>query len=543
MAAKTSVRAAQRAAISAENKLTKAWAKSSRINTDIPAGPRTVTTDSFQNFLLGMGMGTDNANGASTYGFNPITRNRILCEWIYRGSWVGGVGVDLIANDMTRAGIDYPNSMEATDTGKLTRCASRMDVWSQINQTIKWGRLYGGSICVALIDGQDLRTPLRIETVGKDAFKGLLTLDRWMVEPSLDDLVTDMGPHLGMPKFYKVLSSAPSLRGKVIHHTRVMVRHCGVRLPYNQALAENLWGLSIYERIYDRMTAFDMASNGAAQLVGKCWLRTIKIKDLRQIVAAGGAMMQGLVQTINFMRRTQTIEGITLIDGDDELQIEQHQAFSGLDSILTQFASQIAGGWQIPMTRLLGQSPGGLNATGVSDDNIYDDNIAQAQKNELYHGVQTVWQLMAASEGVKLPDDFDIVFSSLTQLPDSMKSDIANKDVDTVLKAYSEGLISQQVALMELKQLSSRSGRFTNITQKMINEADEELPEQPPGPDELMQLQSDIDKGNATHAASLQPKADDSDVPGNEKDGNTSRSNGKTATVADRQARRVCLSD
>lgn len=549
MTAKTSVRAPQRAAMHQETKLAKAWHKAKVQDGSIStASPTTVTTDSFQNFLLGLGIGADNPNSVNTYGFNPITRNRILCEWIYRGSWIGGVGVDLIANDMTRAGIEYPNSMEPKDTGKLTRCASKNDVWSQINQTIKWGRLYGGAICVALIDGQDLQTPLRIETVSKDQFKGLVTLDRWMIDPSLEDLVTDMGPHLGMPKYYRVNSSAPSLRGKRIHHTRVMVRHLGVRLPYNQALAENLWGLSIYERIYDRMTSFDMASTGAAQLVAKCWLRTVKMKSLRQNIAAGGKLLQGVVQTVNFMRHTQSIEGITLIDSEDEMTTDTHQAFSGLDQILTQFAGQIAGGWQIPMTRLMGQSPGGLNATGVSDDNIYDDNIAQEQKNNIYHGCLTIWQLMAASEGVKLPDDFDISFASLTQLPDVTKSTIAKQDVETVLAAYEGGVISQKVALQELQQLSRRSGRFTNITQQMINEADDELPEVPPSPTELMSLQSDLQKGQTEHAASLQQNAGngqgkpDKEVPGNEKDGDSDGSNGQKATVADRAQRRVFIS-
>jgi hypothetical protein len=32
-------------------------------------------------------------------------------------------------------------------------------------------------------------------------FKGLLVLDRWMVEPSLNNLVSDPGPDLGLPKF------------------------------------------------------------------------------------------------------------------------------------------------------------------------------------------------------------------------------------------------------------------------------------------------------------------------------------------------------
>jgi len=36
--------------------------------------------------------------------------------------------------------------------------------------------------------------------VGPDQFKGLLVLDRWQVAPSLTDLVSDIGPDLGMPK-------------------------------------------------------------------------------------------------------------------------------------------------------------------------------------------------------------------------------------------------------------------------------------------------------------------------------------------------------
>ena len=65
---------------------------------------------------------------------------------------------------------------------------------------------------VALIDGQDPREPLRLNTIGPAQYKGMLVLDRWMVEPSLEDLVTDLGPNLGQPKYYRVTASAPALR-------------------------------------------------------------------------------------------------------------------------------------------------------------------------------------------------------------------------------------------------------------------------------------------------------------------------------------------
>lgn len=42
------------------------------------------TADSFQNYSLNIGLGTNNALSDSTWGFLPITRDRTLLEWIYR---------------------------------------------------------------------------------------------------------------------------------------------------------------------------------------------------------------------------------------------------------------------------------------------------------------------------------------------------------------------------------------------------------------------------------------------------------------------------
>lgn len=536
--AKQSIISAQRATQAEERKAAKAYAKDAakRGSVDISGGLRTATGDSFQNFLLGMGMGTDNANSANSYGFNPITRNRMLCEWIYRGSWIGGVSVDVPANDLTRTGIEHPSQMAPEDTGKLDRCAKRLNIWREFNRGCKWGRLYGGAVCVALIDGQDMRTPLDVKKIGPGQFRGLATLDRWMVDPTLNDLVTELGPHMGQPKFYRVLANAPFLRGAVIHHSRIMLRHTGIELPYQQAMTENLWGLSIFERLYDRLTAFDMATTGAAQLINKCYIRTMKIEGLRQIVAAGGQPYAGLLSFMAFVRRTQGIEGLTLLDQKDEFVSESHQAFSGLDSIIHQFAQQIAGAVQIPMVRLFGQSPGGLNATGEGDERIYYDNLAQEWENTLMHGVQTTYQLIAASEGVKVADDFTVTMAPLDQLTDEKKADVANKDVDSVTKALDASLISEQTALRELKQSSRRTGRFSNITQEMIDQASDEI-EQAPSPLELMKAEAEI-KSSQTAANDPNEDATDKPVPGAEDDEEAGQKR-EARSVADRLPRRV----
>ena len=435
------------------------------------------TADSFVNFEQNLGITASNAMSSSTYGFNPITRQRTLLEWIYRGSWLGGVAVDVKADDMTRAGVDVVGEMNPKDVQELEEEAVRLGIWDKINESLKWAGLYGGSIAVLLIDGQDNETPLRLNTIRKGQFCGLLPLDRWMVEPTLYDLVTEYGPHLGTPKYYRVTSMAPALVNQKIHYSRV-IRFEGIKLPYWQKVMENMWGLSVLERMYDRMVAFDSATTGAAQLVYKSYIRNYKIKDLRQVVAAGGDALIGLTKYVDMMRRFQGIEGMTLLDSEDEFGADAHGAFTGLSDILTRFMEQCAGALQIPLVRLFGQSPSGFS-TGETDLRNYYDTIRQCQERDVKVGATKVYRAMAASLGIQACDGFGISFRSLWLLTDMDKSDIASKNVDTISKAEDSGLISKSIALKELKQQSKITGMFTNITDDLIEEAENELPPLP----------------------------------------------------------------
>src|ERR1039457_296404 len=139
-----------------------------------------------------------------------------------------------------------------------------------------------------------------------------------------------------------------------IHYSRVL-RLEGISLPYNQRLQENLWGISVIERLYDRMVMFDSATTGAAQLLYKSYIRTYAIENLREIIAAGGKAMDGLLAMVNFMRQTQGQEGITLIDSKDEFKVNTSNAFTGIGDALVHFGEQLAGALQIPLVRLFGQ--------------------------------------------------------------------------------------------------------------------------------------------------------------------------------------------
>ncbi len=436
------------------------------------------TRDSFANFRANLGYGTGNISSSGTYGFNPITRNHTLLEWMYRGSWIVQTVVDSFADDMTRMRTRIKSDLKPDVIDSLNTYINARQIWQQLNSAIKWSRLYGGALAVIQIEGQKPDTPLRLQTVGKGQFKGLLVLDRWMVWPHLNDLVTEPGPHFGTPRYYDTVADAQTIPHMRIHHSRV-IRFDGVQLPYWQWIAENMWGLSVIEPMFDRLVAFDSATTGAAQLVYRAHLRTYYVDKLRELIATGGKMYQAFLQQMDLIRSMQSIEGMTILDSTDKFETQQY-AFSGLDSVLIQFGQQISGACKIPLVRLFGQSPAGLSATGESDLRNYYDAVKCEQEARLYDPVAIIYDLAYRSlTGVELPKGFSHIFNPLWQMSDTEKAGVASSTTSTVLSAFGEGIISQKTTLKELRQSAEVTGIWTNITDEDIEAADSEPPPPP----------------------------------------------------------------
>jgi phage-related protein (TIGR01555 family) len=443
--------------------------------------PRINTTDSFQNFASNIGVGTDNQSTFGSYGFNPISRIRLLLEWAYRGSWICRMAIRTVADDMTRQGITLGSDIDPEERDVLeTAFNKKFAIFDKLAEAIGWGRLYGGAGAVMLIDGHDFSKPLVINTIAPNQFCGLMVLDRWMIDPSLNDLVTDMrSPDLGKPKYYTIVADSPAAPRQKIHHSRFL-RFDGDDLPYYQRLSENLWGLSVLEPVFDRILAFDSSTQGAAQLVYRAHIRNLSIQGLRDIIGTGGKMLEALIEQIEWMRRWQGNEGVTILDAEDRFEALQY-TFAGLDSILIQMGQQISGALQIPLVRLFGQSPAGLNSTGESDMRMYYDGILSQQERHLRPPLEKLIRVIARSEKVKLPENFNFDFVPLWQLAPDQKAAISSQITSEVLQAFEAGVVSKAQALKELRQASNETGVWTNITDEDIEDAENEPPAMPMG--------------------------------------------------------------
>jgi phage-related protein (TIGR01555 family) len=438
------------------------------------------TTDSFANFQANVGWGTNNQSSASTYTLSYQSRNRINLEAAYRGSWVVRAAVDALPEDMTRAGVEF-SGLEPEDITTLEQDMMRLAIWDALCDNGKWANLYGGCLAVMLIEGQDFATPLRPEAIAKEQFKGLLVLDRWMVSPPVGDVVTDFGPDMGRPVYYNVIADYAAIPKAKIHYSRV-IRLDGMDLPFYQRVSENGWGLSVLEPMWDRLIAFDSASVGAGQLIYKAHLRTYKVKDLRSIIAAGGPALAGLEAQMKFTRLAQTNEGLTVMDAEDEFEAHSY-TFSGLSDMLTQFAQQLCGSLGMPFTRLFGQSPTGLNATGEGEMKQWHEKVKQQQERRLRNPLHRLFAVMSMSSlGKPLPDDFGFEFRSLQESSEAEKADIGVKTVQAIAQALDSQAIDIPTAMKELKNSAPVTGLFGSIPDAAITEAEEAAKNaQPPG--------------------------------------------------------------
>ena len=422
----------------------------------------------YMNPLLRIGVASTAQDGAYRPGYKSF--NRMQLEFAYQTSWICGLAVDVVAEDMTREGID----IQEEDPQIIDFLEAAMDnfrVWDSISDAIKWSRLYGGALAVLLIDGDDMSTPLEVDHIQKGRFKGLMVLDRWQVTPSMEDLVKEMGPDFGKPRYYNVTSDAQIvLKGK-IHYSRV-IRFEGRKLPYYLRSAYQSWGASVLEPIFDRIGYFDMVSKGAAQLVSKSYLRYYKVKGMRQIMT-NPVMAEGFLKQMDQVRFFQSTEGMTLGDAEDDFQTFQY-SFTGLPEIMLQFGQQISGALGIPLVRLFGQSPVGFNSTGEADMRMYYDNVKHDQDSDLRPGMKRILRALYASViGRPAPKDLDFEFRTLWQMTNEQKGAAATAFTGAIVQAMEAGAISEVTAMQELKKLSGTIGLFGSITDEDIQAAEE----------------------------------------------------------------------
>lgn len=428
--------------------------------------------DGLQNLVAGIGTHRDKRAG-NVYGFCKAM-TLVELDALYRTSWLGGRIVDTVADDMTRAWIttswegrdDDTRGVKAMEAGE-----KKFALRSKVNQAVKWARLYGGSAILIGIKGQNWSTPLDPSTVKKGGLQFLHVVDRWRISPT-GALDTDLNsPNLGLPTYYTISDSGPLAQN--VHWTRV-VRFDGRQLPYYSFTANGYWHDSELERVIDSVKDYDATKGGIASMVFEANVDIIESQGLANRLSTkdGEASIIKRFATALMMK---SFNRTLLLDGGDadgigkETYVQKTTQFSGVVEVLTKFMIDVCGAADIPMTRLFGQSPGGLNATGESDLDNYHSHVGAKQETHLRPQLERIEEVIARSEMGSFPKNFGFEFNPLSQMSPKEKAEIEKLDAQRDEIYLKNSVLTEGLVARELKE----KGVYSTIEDSDVKMAEE----------------------------------------------------------------------
>ncbi len=382
----------------------------------------TLMTDSLTNLVANLGTSRDKLT-ASTIGAGLYPPS-VLAE-AYRGSWMARKGVDIPALDSCRKWRDW--QAENADITLIEAEEKRLGVKAKVLASRISARLYGGGAVLIGAGPQDASLPLSPAAVKRGGIRYLTLLHRRQLSSA--ELVMDVqDPRFGEPAFWTV-NQGGAVSAKI--HPSRLVMFKGAEVPDPSMLGlEAGWGDSVLVAALDAVIAAESVNRNAASLTFEAKVDTVGIPDFMENLADPTYRATVLAR----FTLAETAKGIngTFIHDKDEILGQKTASFAGLPDLMDRFAQIACAAFDVPATRFMGQSPGGMNSTGESDLRNYYDRISAAQELEMTPAMAVLDECLIRSALGDRPADVYYRWSSLWQVSDKERADIGKVQADTV---------------------------------------------------------------------------------------------------------------
>lgn len=392
-----------------------------------------ITTDGLSNVVAGLGGGNDKRTYNQWSHKNDPFNDFSALEAMYRNSWIAKQIVDVPANDATREWRKF----KGEHADKIEKEEKRLRIQTQYNDLIKNARLYGGGLML-MITGQDLGMPLNLNKIKEGDLKKVIVFDRWYLSGAAINITNPLSDNFLKSEYYFLAGT-----GQRVHHSH-LIRLNGSFLPMRLNQFEQGFGDSVLRKCQDDISDVSSTNANIANLVFEANVDTIKRKGLFSALATGED--QKIINRYSKLKLLKSTLNLTLLDEDETYERNQ-LSFSGLPQIQQTQMQWISGSADIPMTRLFGSSPGGLNATGESDLNNYYDSVKSDQEGQYREGLEQLDQVMLRSAGIQNPDNVEFEWNPLYQDSNTEKSTQRLADAQTDQIYLERGVLTEaQVA-------------------------------------------------------------------------------------------------
>src|SRR5690606_36306547 len=400
-------------------------------------------------------LGTDRDKSSHSYYTPPFTTDDQLIN-AYRGAWLPRKIVDIPALDACRKWRDW--QAESSDITKIETLERSLGLQRKTMEALTKARLFGGAAIYIGTGDSDPSKPLR-ET---STVRHLTVLTRRQLTPGDIDINPE-SPRFNRPAYYMIANTA-----QAIHPSRV-VTFIGNPLPDEELATGNQygWGDSVLTAIFEAVQQADSTTANITSLVFEAKVDVIKIPDFMAGLQDPG-YERLVLERLRLAATAKGINGALLLDSL-EADDQNPANFASLKDIMMAFMQVVSGAADIPMTRLLGQSPGGLQSTGDADTRNYYDRISAHQELEMRPALEQLDNLIIRQALGTRPADVWYKWSSLWQTSDKEQSEIGKATADMIKTLADTKLIPDDAMSKAAVNVLSERGVMPGLEQAVLD--------------------------------------------------------------------------
>ncbi|WP_428029798.1 DUF1073 domain-containing protein [Ancylobacter sp.] len=371
--------------------------------------------DSLTNLVSRMGTERDKAS-SSYYGLPLLDDGQLLNA--YRGAWLPRKIVDIPAFDSVRAWRDW--QADGDQIEKIEAEEKRLNLRGKVLEARVKARLWGGAAIHIGTGDQNLAAPLNVDRVGLAGIRHLTVLSRRQL--SVGEIERDVESEFyGRPKVYNLTAGDKTM--VAIHPSRLVIFTGNAQPDVDLVGGTELgWGDSVLLSVMDAIKQADGTSANIASLVFEAKIDIIRVPNFMANLA-DAAYRAKLLERYTLANTAKGINGTLLLDKEEEYETKT-TSFATLPDVLDRFLQIVSGAADIPATRLLGQSPAGMNATGESDLRNYYDRLSSMQELEMTPAMQRLDEVLIRSALGARPEEVYYDWAPLWALSDKEKADI-----------------------------------------------------------------------------------------------------------------------
>lgn len=390
---------------------------------------------------------------------------------------------EIIAKEMTRKWITltYAGEIDGSEKlGQIEKEMARLQVRDKFREAALQDGLFGRSqiyldMGVDLGDVGDtelkeLKRPLfrKNGKIGRGDLKALRVVEPIWTYPNSYDAVNPLKDNFFRPDSWFVM-------GMEIHHTRLLT-FVSREVPDMLKPAYAFGGLSLSQMMKPYVDNWLRTRQSVSDLIKSYSVSGLKT-NLSGMLNMGGA--QELQRRMQLFNQSRDNRGVFLLDKETEEWFNITTPLTNLDQLQAQSQEHMSSICGVPLVKLLGITPSGLNASSDGEIRAFYDWVESQQETLFRKTLTDLINIIQLSLFGEVDENIGFKFDTLWSLDEEHQASVEQIKSSTAATYYQIGALAPKEIRNELARRPGSPYKGLDLSEEALPELPGAVPEQP----------------------------------------------------------------